>query len=88
MHPAELMNPRGNINPRYEADTRSIDWFMKISDHFERTVWLNPDPEKIWNHSQTCRTLQRVFPMYHLSVDGIERAVEGLIGGRAQHPVH
>jgi uncharacterized protein with von Willebrand factor type A (vWA) domain len=88
MHPAELMNPRGNINPRYESKTRSIEWFMRISDHFERTVWLNPDPKKIWGQSQTCRTLERIFPMYHLSVDGIEEAVGALVGGRQPHSVH
>jgi len=38
MHPAELMNPRGNINPRYESDTRGIDWLMRIREHFNRAV--------------------------------------------------
>jgi hypothetical protein len=88
MHPAELMNERGNINPRYESDTRGVDWLMRISNHFERSVWLNPDPPKIWNHSQTCRVVQRLFPMFHLSVDGIEDAVAALVGSRPPKVVH
>jgi uncharacterized protein with von Willebrand factor type A (vWA) domain len=88
MHPAELMNPRGNINPRYESETRGIDWLTRITNHFERAVWLNPDPPKIWNHSQTCRVIQRLFPMFHLSVDGIEDAVAALIGSRRAPSVH
>jgi len=88
MHPAELMNPRGNINPRYESDTRGVDWLLKVSDHFERAVWLNPDPPKIWDHSQTCRIIQRLFPMFHLSVDGIEDAVTALVGSRRGPSVH
>ncbi len=88
MHPAELMNPRGNINPRYESETRGVDWLVQITNHFERAVWLNPDPPKIWDHSQTCRIIQRLFPMFHLSVDGIEEAVAALIGSRRGPAVH
>ncbi len=88
MHPAELMNPRGNINPRYESETRGVDWLLRITNHFDRCVWLNPDPPKIWNHSQTCRTIQRLIPMFHLSVDGIEDAVAALVGSRRGQSVH
>jgi hypothetical protein len=88
MHPAELMNPRGNINPRFESETRGIDWFIRIANHFDRCVWLNPDPTRIWDHSQTCRILRRIFPMFHLSVDGIEDAVGALIGSRRTSPLH
>jgi uncharacterized protein with von Willebrand factor type A (vWA) domain len=88
MHPAELMNPRGNINPRYESDTRGVDWFLRVAGHFDRCVWLNPDPPKIWNHSQTCRVLQRIFPMFHLSVDGVEDAVGTLVGSNRVAALH
>jgi len=88
MHPAELMNPRGNINPRYESETRGVDWLVRISNYFERAVWLNPDPPKIWGHSQTCRIIERLFPMFHLSVDGIEEAVRALVGSRPGTSVH
>jgi uncharacterized protein with von Willebrand factor type A (vWA) domain len=88
MHPSELMNPRGNINPRYEADTRGIDWLLRIREHFHRTVWLNPDNPTQWDHSRTCTAIQRLFPMFHMSVDGIEDAVTALIGARAVPPTH
>ncbi len=88
MHPAELMNTRGNINPRYESDTRGVDWLLRIQDHFERCVWMNPDPPKVWDHSQTTRIVQRMFPMFHLSVDGIEDAVTALVGSRRSSPLH
>ena len=86
MHPAELMNPRGNINPRYESDTRGIDWLLRIQSHFDRTVWLNPDPTYAWT-SRTCEVIQRLFPMFHMSVDGIEEAVGALVGARSA-PTH
>jgi uncharacterized protein with von Willebrand factor type A (vWA) domain len=31
MHPSELMSPRGNINPRFESETRGIDWLWRIA---------------------------------------------------------
>jgi uncharacterized protein with von Willebrand factor type A (vWA) domain len=82
MHPHELMGIRGNINPRLESETRGIDWLFRIQDHFHRCVWINPDPERGWEHSQTTRVIKSIFPMFHLSVDGIERAIAALVGAR------
>jgi uncharacterized protein len=82
MHPAELMNPRGNINPRFESDTRGIDWLMRIQDHFNRVVWLNPDPPSDWQYTRTTQVIGEIFPMYPLSLDGIQDAVTSLVGAR------
>ncbi len=86
MHPAELMSPRGNINPRYMTDTRGVDWLMRIERHFDRCVWLNPDPQRHWQYTQTTRVIQSIFPMYPLSIDGIQDAVSALVGGRRVKP--
>ena len=82
MHPHELVGVRGNINPRLESETRGIDWLYRIDDHFLRCAWINPDPERGWDHTQTTRAVKSIFPMFHLSVDGIERAVASLVGAR------
>jgi uncharacterized protein with von Willebrand factor type A (vWA) domain len=82
MHPAELLSPRGNINPRLESKTPGIEWLKRIDDHFQRVVWVNPDPEKIWQSTRTARIVADMFPMYPLSVDGIADAVGALIGAR------
>jgi uncharacterized protein with von Willebrand factor type A (vWA) domain len=82
MHPHELMSPFGNIDPRKEAETSGIVWLQRIADHFDRCVWLNPDPEKSWPHTRTTKVVGSVFPMFHLSVDGLEKAVAALIGAR------
>jgi uncharacterized protein with von Willebrand factor type A (vWA) domain len=82
MHPHELMSPFGNIDPRREVETTGIHWLQRVADHFDRCVWLNPDPEKSWQHTRTTKVVGSVFPMFHLSVDGLERAVAALIGAR------
>ena len=42
MHPAELVEPHGNIDPRRTSPTPGIVWLHRIATHFERSVWLNP----------------------------------------------
>jgi len=82
MHPAELLEPYGSIDPRKEAPTPGIVWLQRIAEHFDRSVWVNPDDRPYWNGSHTGRIIQRLFPMYHLSVDGITEAMQALVGSR------
>ena len=85
MHPAELMEPHGNIDPRRTSETRGIDWLHRIADHFQRTVWLNPELPSMWDEYATVQVIRRIFPMYHLSTDGIAEAVQTLVGSRVTH---
>jgi len=80
------MRERGNINPRYAADTRGVDWLLRIREHFERCVWLNPDSPTDWPLTQSTRVIQSMFPMFPLSLDGIQEAVTALVGGRPSTP--
>jgi len=82
MHPQELMGAFGNIDPRRETETPGIAWLQRIAAHFDRCVWLNPDPEKSWPHTRTTAVVASVFPMFQLSVDGLEKAVAALVGAR------
>jgi uncharacterized protein with von Willebrand factor type A (vWA) domain len=83
MHPSELTSARGNINARMETQTSGLSWLNRLEQHFDRGVWLNPDKPQEWAMSATCRTISSVFPMYHLSVDGLEQGVKALVGARA-----
>jgi hypothetical protein len=78
------MNARGNINPRFESDTRGIDWLWRIEKHFKNIVWLNPDPPETWARTRTTQAISSIFPMFPLSVDGIAEAVGSLVGARQQ----
>jgi uncharacterized protein with von Willebrand factor type A (vWA) domain len=82
MHPAELLEPFGNIDPRRHAKTTGIDWLKRLADHFDRAVWVNPEPPREWDYVQTTRIVKQLFPMFHLSVDGITDAVKALVGAR------
>jgi hypothetical protein len=32
-------------------------------------------PEDMWNYTQTVKAIGRIFPMFELSIDGLEKAV-------------
>jgi uncharacterized protein with von Willebrand factor type A (vWA) domain len=81
MHPAELLEPHGNIDPRRASPTPGVVWLHRVADHFDRSVWLNPEGPAYWE-ADTARVIRRLFPMFHLSVDGIGDAVRSLVGGR------
>src|SRR5262249_1145316 len=83
MHPAELMEPNGNIDPRRTSLTPSIRWLHRIATHFDRSAGINPEAPGEREHSQTTRMGGRVFPMFHLRVDGVTQAVQALVGARA-----
>ncbi len=82
MHPAELLEPFGNIDPRRTAESTGIHWLHRIRDHFDRVVWLNPDEPALWEQTRTTEIIKTLFPMFHLSVDGIADAVRALVGAK------
>jgi uncharacterized protein with von Willebrand factor type A (vWA) domain len=81
MHPAELVEAYGNIDPRRVSATPGIVWLQRIARHFDRSVWVNPEKPAYWD-GDTCRVIRRLFPMFHLSVDGLLQAVQALVGAR------
>lgn len=83
MHPAERLEPYGSIDPRLSAQTQGIIWLQRIAEHFERSVWINPEDTPYWEGSHTARMIKRLFPMF-LSVDGLTQAMQALVGSR-QH---
>ncbi len=80
MHPAELMEQHGGIDPRTTTETPGIAWMQRIAEHFDRAVWVNPEEERLWNQTHTNRLIRTIFPMYYLSVDGVSAAVKALVG--------
>lgn len=78
MHPAELLYSFGNIDHRKATETTGIACMQAVRDHFPASVWLNPDPQSHWT-SYTTEILQSLFPMFHLSVEGLETAVAQLM---------
>ncbi len=85
MAPGELMSTGPWGSELRRADGRpltGLDWLLVLADRFDRAVWLNPDPPQYWAGG-TCEVVRQVFPMYHLTIDGLGEAVAYLSKGTA-----
>ena len=86
MHPGELHSDGPWYRAHEVGDERltALRWFQLLADHFERCVWLNPDNPKYWYG--TVQELNRVFPMFPLTLEGLGEAVQQLSrGARRPH---
>ncbi len=80
MAPYELLQAGGAIDLGEENGIEGIVWLMTLQDHFDRSCWLNPEPERYWN-GNTIEYIGQVFDMFPLTLDGLTRAVQHLTRG-------
>jgi len=79
MAPYELMAADGSIHLEERSGKRSIDCLQMLADNFTHSVWLNPIQTNMWAYTQTINTINNVFPMFELSIDGLEKAISRLM---------
>ncbi len=79
MAPFELMIPDGSIHMEERSQKRSIDQLKFLAETFPHCVWLNPVPQRMWRYTQTIIAISEIFPMFELSIDGLEAAVTHLM---------
>ena len=77
MAPYELFMENGIIDYYDSNETAAIVWFERIASHFRNCVWLNPQPQRYWQHP-TVAAISQVFPMFHLSLEGLDEAIRKL----------
>lgn len=78
MHPAELLEAAGSMYFYTRNPTPGLEWMRQLAEHFRSTAWLNPEPEQYWGQT-TIQILSRMFPMFPLTIDGLQRAVRQLV---------
>ena len=80
MHPAELLDSGGSIYYAQHNRTSGLEWLRRLTQHFRRTAWLNPEPHRYWPRT-TIEVISGLFPMWELTIDGLEAAVRHLVRG-------
>lgn len=80
MAPYELMATDGSIHLEERSGKPSIQQLRFLSDTFPHSVWLNPVPMHMWPYTRTINLIGQIFPMFELSIDGLEKAVSHLMG--------
>ena len=79
MAPYELMAHDGSIHISERSGRPSIHQLRFLAQTFPHCVWLNPVPESMWGYTHTIMTINTIFPMFELSLDGLEKAVTKLM---------
>jgi hypothetical protein len=79
MAPYELMATDGSIHIEERSGKPSIEQLKFLAETFPHCVWLNPVSSEMWDSTQTISTIRNIFPMFELSIDGLEVAVKHLM---------
>ena len=79
MAPYELMATDGSIYITERSGKPSLVQRKYLAQTFPRCCWLNPVTERMWGYTQTIGAIGRIFPMFELSLDGLEKAVTHLM---------
>ena len=79
MAPYELMAADGSIHVEERSGKPSIEQLKFLSRTFPHSVWMNPVFSQKWNQTPTITTIGQIFPMFELTLDGLEQAVNHLM---------
>jgi len=79
MAPYELMATDGSIYVQERSGKASIEQLKTLAETFPHNVWLNPVPTRMWSYTHTINAISQIFPMYPLSLDGLEQAITKLM---------
>lgn len=80
MAPTELLHIGGAIDLFHQNMRSGLDYLQDLRMAFKKSIWLNPEPERLWETTQTIMMIRAIFPMFALTQDGIVAGVEHLLG--------
>jgi uncharacterized protein len=72
MSPYELLAPGGSVE-HWNAEAGQV-WLGRLTGHFRRSAWLNPEPESHWRYTSSIGLVKQLMGerMYPLSLTGLE----------------
>jgi uncharacterized protein with von Willebrand factor type A (vWA) domain len=79
MAPYELMTRDGSIYVDERSGVPSIERLEFLAKTFPHCVWLNPVSVRQWQYTQTISAVAGIIPMFELSIDGLDMAVQKLM---------
>ncbi|WP_335990342.1 vWA domain-containing protein [Pseudoalteromonas sp. CH_XMU1449-3] len=78
MGPYEIAYPGGSVEHWNEEPGSA--WLNRITNHFDKVAWLNPQPVEHWRYYQSIDFIKQLMDnrMYPLTLDGISNAIREL----------
>jgi uncharacterized protein with von Willebrand factor type A (vWA) domain len=75
MAPYELMGTDGSIYVGERSGRPSYERLKFIKETFPHSLWINPVMSEEWNYTRTIIQIREIFPMFELTLDGLEKTV-------------
>src|SRR6478672_3057330 len=78
MSPYEILQPGGSVE--YYNEEPGAVWIKRVTEVYSKCVWLNPEPEEIWNYRQSIGIMKELMNgrMFPTTLVGLERAMRVL----------
>lgn len=75
MSPYEILQAGGSVE--YNNEEAGATWIQRFTSHFPKHLWLNPEPEGVWQYRQSIDIIrqlmnQRMFP---ITLSGLEQGM-------------
>ena len=79
MSPYEITYPGGSVE-HWNEEPGAI-WMVRVMQIYPSCVWLNPTPERYWDHTQSINVVRQIMGerMFPLTLDGLDRAMRELV---------
>ncbi len=78
MAPYEITQPGGSIE-HWNEEAGAV-WMQRLTDHFEKVIWVNPLPEQYWGQGGSLGITRQLLEerMYPMTVEGLEAGMRYL----------
>lgn len=78
MSPYEIAMPGGSVE--YWNEEAGQVWLTRLTQTFQRAVWLNPVPHKHWGYTPSINLISDLFDnrMYPMTLAGLDEAIREL----------
>ena len=75
MSPYEILQPRGSVE--FDNEEAGAVWLQRLTEIFPKHIWLNPEPEALWQYRQSVNLIQQIVRqrMYPITIEGLERGM-------------
>ena len=81
MSPYEVTYPGGSVE-HWNEEPGAV-WLDRVAKHWNSVVWLNPTPQRHWDHSGSIGLIRQLMTdrMYPLTLEGLDGAMRELVRG-------
>lgn len=78
MSPYEILQAGGSVE--YNNEEAGAVWLQRFVSTFSKSIWLNPEPEGLWEYRQSIAVIRQLIDnrMFPVTIDGLERAMRSL----------